>query len=104
MADAGNGRNPVGAVDVVGHVRTIASRVAATFGVDIFDVQFRREAGGMILRIQIHRPGPAATADESVSVEDCANVTRERSARLSAEEIVPSAYTSAVWPPRPSAP
>src|SRR5437667_8970599 len=99
MADAGNGRSPVGAVDVVGQVRTLASRVAATFGVDIFDVQFRREAGGMILRIQIDRPGPAATADESVSVEDCANVSRELSAILDVEEIVSSAYTLEVSSP-----
>ena len=99
MADAGNGRSPVGAVDVVGQVRTIASRVAATFGVDIFDVQFRREAGGMILRIQIDRPGPAATAEESVSVEDCANVSRELSAILDVDEIVSSAYTLEVSSP-----
>jgi ribosome maturation factor RimP len=99
MADAGNGRNPAGAVDVVGQVRTIASRVAATYGVEIFDVQFRREAGGMILRIQIDRPGPAATAEESVSVEDCANVSRELSAILDVEEIVPSAYTLEVSSP-----
>src|SRR6266571_8029384 len=99
MADAGNGRNPVGAVDVVGHVRTIASRVAATFGVDIFDVQFRREAGGMILRIQIDRPGPAATAEESVSVEDCARVSRDISAVLDVEDVVPTAYTLEVSSP-----
>src|SRR6266513_718085 len=99
MADAGNGRSRVGAVDVVGQVRTIASRVAATVGVDIFDVQFRREAGGMILRIQIARPGPAATAEESVSVEDCARVSRELSAVLDVEDVVPTAYTLEVSSP-----
>src|SRR5438552_13196740 len=99
MADAGNGRNPVGAVDVVGHVRTLASRVAATFGLDIFDVQFRREAGGMVLRVQIDRPGPAATADESVSVEDCAHVSRDLNAMLDVEDVVPTAYTLEVSSP-----
>src|SRR5439155_8071592 len=99
MADAGNGRSPVGAVDVVGQVRTLASRVAATFGVDVFDVQFRREAGGMILRVQIDRPGPAATAEESVSVEDCARVSRDLSAVLDVEDVVPTAYTLEVSSP-----
>src|SRR6059036_4076264 len=99
MAEAGSGWNPDRAADVVGQVRAIASRVAASYGIEIFDVQFRREAGGMILRIQIDRPGPAATAEESVSVEDCANVSRELSAILDVEEIVPSAYTLEVSSP-----
>ena len=29
------------------------------YGLEIFDVQFRREAPGMVLRVQIDRPGPA---------------------------------------------
>jgi ribosome maturation factor RimP len=99
MADAGSGGPPVGGADVVEQVRVIASRVAASYGLEIFDVQFRREAGGMILRIQIDRPGPAATAEESVSVEDCANVSRELSAILDVEDIVPSAYTLEVSSP-----
>ena len=99
MADAESGRYPGGAVDVVGQVRAIASRVAASYGVEVFDVQFRREAGGMILRIQIDRPGPAATAEESVSVEDCANVSRDLSAILDVDEIVPSAYILEVSSP-----
>ena len=54
--------------DVVEHVRTVAARVAASYGLDIFDVQFRREAAGMVLRIQIDRPGPAATAEDLYNV------------------------------------
>ena len=93
MADPGN------TVGVVAQIRTIASRVAASFGLDIFDVQFRREAGGMVLRIQIDRPGPAATAEDSVSVEDCARVSRDLSAILDVEDVVPSAYILEVSSP-----
>jgi ribosome maturation factor RimP len=99
MADAENGSDRAGAVDVIGQIRTIATRVATSYGLEIFDVQFRREAGGMILRIQIDRPGPAATAAESVSVEDCANVSRDLSAILDVEEIIPSAYILEVSSP-----
>ena len=84
---------------VVAKVRDIAGRVAADRGLEIFDVQFRREAPGMVLRIQIDRPGPASTAEDSVSVEDCAHVSRELSAILDVEEIVPSAYTLEVSSP-----
>ena len=85
--------------DVVAQVRTVAARVAAGHGLDIFDVQFRREAGGMVLRVQIDRPGPAATADDCVSVEDCAAVSRDLSAVLDVEDIVPTAYTLEVSSP-----
>jgi ribosome maturation factor RimP len=85
--------------DVVGQIRTIAGRVAASYGLEIFDVQFRREAQGMVLRIQIDRPGPAATADDSVSVEDCANVSRDLSAILDVEDVVPTQYTLEVSSP-----
>ena len=54
-------------------VRQTAARVAGGYGLEIFDVQFRREGGGMVLRVLIDRPGPAATAEESVSVDDCAS-------------------------------
>jgi ribosome maturation factor RimP len=85
--------------DVAEQVRNVATRVAHTYGLDIFDVQFRREAGGMVLRVLIDRPGPAATAEDSVSVEDCAHVSRDLSAMLDVEDIVPTAYTLEVSSP-----
>src|SRR5689334_11766152 len=84
---------------VVEKVREIAGRVAADRGLEIFDIQFRREAPGMVLRVQIDRPGPAATAEESVSVEDCAAVSRDLSAVLDVEDVVPVAYTLEVSSP-----
>ena len=53
----------------------------------------------MVLRIQIDRPGPAATAEDSVSVDDCAKVSRDLSAMLDVEDVVPSAYTLEVSSP-----
>jgi ribosome maturation factor RimP len=85
--------------DVVENVRMAAGRVAAGYGLEIFDVQFRREASGMVLRVQIDRPGPAARAEESVSVQDCANVSRDLSALLDVEDVVPTAYILEVSSP-----
>jgi ribosome maturation factor RimP len=85
--------------EVTQQVRETASRVAESYGLEVFDVQFRREAGGTILRVQIDRPGPAATAEESVSVEDCAKVSRDLSAILDVEDAVPLAYTLEVSSP-----
>jgi ribosome maturation factor RimP len=88
-----------GEAAVVDRVHALAARVAGSYGLDVFDVQFRREAAGMVLRVQIDRPGPAATAEESVSVEDCAHVSRDLSAVLDVEDVVPIAYTLEVSSP-----
>jgi ribosome maturation factor RimP len=85
--------------DVVERVQDVARRVAAGAGLEIFDVQFRREAAGMVLRVRLDRPGTAATAEESVSVDDCARVSRDLSAILDVEDIVPVAYTLEVSSP-----
>ena len=85
--------------DVVGRIRVLADRVSAGYGLEVFDVKFRREAGGKVLRVQIDRPGPAATAEDSVSVDDCARVSRDLSAILDVEDVVPTAYTLEVSSP-----
>jgi len=86
-------------MDVVDRVREAAERVAHGYGLEVFDVQFRRESAGMVLRVRIDRPGAAASADESVSVDDCANVSRDLSAILDVEDTVPTAYTLEVSSP-----
>jgi ribosome maturation factor RimP len=85
--------------DVVEHVRALAARVAASYGLDLFDVQYRREGAGMVLRVRIDRPGPGTTAEESVSVDDCAHVSRDLGAMLDVEDILPAAYTLEVSSP-----
>ena len=86
-------------IDLVEKVRAIADRVAGSYGLEIFDVQYRREASGMVLRVRLDRPGPSATADDSVSVDDCARVSRDLSAMLDVEDVVPTAYTLEVSSP-----
>ena len=86
-------------MDVIERVREAAARVAGGYGLEVFDVQFRRETSGMVLRVRIDRPGPAGSAEESVSVDDCAHVSRDLSAILDVEDIVPTAYTLEVSSP-----
>ena len=85
--------------DIVEQVRALAGRVAGTLGLEIFDVQYRREAGGMVLRVQVDRPGPSAKAEDSVSVGECATVSRDLSAILDVEDVVPTAYILEVSSP-----
>jgi ribosome maturation factor RimP len=80
-------------------IRSIAERVAASRGLEIWDVQSRREASGHVVRVFIDRPGRAATPDESVSIEDCEQVNRELSTILDVEDPLPFAYTLEVSSP-----
>jgi ribosome maturation factor RimP len=80
-------------------VRAIAERVAASRGLEVWDIQSRREATGHIVRVFIDRPGPAATPEESVSIEDCEQVNREISTILDVEDPLPFAYTLEVSSP-----
>ena len=81
------------------HIRLVAERVAASRGLDIWDVQSRREATGHVVRVFIDRPGPAAKPEESVSVDDCEQVNREIGAILDVEDPLPFAYTLEVSSP-----
>jgi len=80
-------------------IRAVAERVAATRGLFIWDIQSRREASGHVVRVFIDRPGPSATPEESVSIEDCEQVNREMSTILDVEDPLPFAYTLEVSSP-----
>ena len=81
------------------HIRAIAERVAASRGLTIWQIQSRRELSGHVVRVFIDRPGPAATPEESVSIEDCEQVNREISTILDVEDPLPFAYTLEVSSP-----
>ena len=81
-------------------IRSIAERVARSRGLDVWDIQSRRETTGHVVRVFIDRPGPSASPDESVSIEDCEQVNREISTILDVEDDpLPFAYTLEVSSP-----
>ena len=69
-------------------LRDAAARVAGSYGLDIFDVQLRREPIGMVLRVIIDRPdlGRVERTEESVGIEDCQRVSQDLSALLDVED------------------
>jgi len=80
-------------------VRVIAERVARSHGLEVWDIVSRREPQGQVIRVFIDRPGPAATPEESVSIEDCEQVSREIGTILDVEDPLPAAYTLEVSSP-----
>ena len=81
------------------HIRAIAERVAASRGLTVWEIQSRRETSGHVVRVFIDRPGPAASPEDSVSIEDCEEVNREMSTILDVEDPLPFAYTLEVSSP-----
>ena len=80
-------------------IRAIADRVAQSRGLEVWDIVSRRETGGQVIRVFIDRPGPAATPEESVSIEDCVEVSREMGTILDVEDPLPFTYTLEVSSP-----
>ena len=80
-------------------IRAIAERVARSRGLEIWDIQSRRETSGHVVRVFIDRPGPAATPEDSVSIEDCEQVNREIGTILDVEDPLPFTYTLEVSSP-----
>jgi ribosome maturation factor RimP len=75
--------------DRLGRIRGIAERVARSYGLELFDLQFRRETGGWVLRLVIDRVplGPDAP-EEPVSLADCERVSQDVSAILDVEDVL----------------
>jgi ribosome maturation factor RimP len=86
-------------MDALARIREAADRVVAAHGLDLFDVELTRESQGWVVRVTIDRPGPAATPEDSVSIEDCSTVSRELSAILDVEDPLDRTYTLEVSSP-----
>lgn len=80
-------------------IREIAVRVAGEYELLIDDVTMRREGGQNVLRVILDRPGPGATAEESVSIADCERVSRELGMILDVEDLLPESFTLEVSSP-----
>ena len=88
-------------------VRTVAERVAGSCGLDIFDIQLRRESSGWVLRVVIDRPQQrdadgavvVETPEQSIGIEDCQRVSTDLSTILDVEDVLDHAYTLEVSSP-----
>jgi ribosome maturation factor RimP len=89
-------------------VRQIAERVARSYGLELVDVEFTGGAGkqGRALRVTIERIGGAPgqvdgqEIQAGVTLDDCANVSREMSTILDVEDPIPGGeYTLEVSSP-----
>ncbi|HWQ00137.1 MAG TPA: ribosome maturation factor RimP [Vicinamibacterales bacterium] len=68
-------------------LRAAAERVARGYGLEIFDVQFRREAQGWVVRVILDRPEPPpGVPEERIGIAECQRVSEDLGAILDVEE------------------
>jgi ribosome maturation factor RimP len=70
---------------VVDRVRAFAEALLPSLGLELYDIQFRREGHGWVLRLTIDRVG-------GVSLDDCSRVSRELGDFLDVEDMIDHQY------------
>lgn len=66
-------------------IQGFADPLVQDMGMELVEVQFRREGHGWVLRFFIDKEG-------GVTIDDCADVSREISAYLEVEDLISHAY------------
>lgn len=85
-------------------VRSIAAPICAAHAIDLVDVGWSTDHGNRILRVTIERrsqqsPSEAGEQGWGVSLENCADLSRDLSAALDQDDVVPGSYNLEVSSP-----
>jgi ribosome maturation factor RimP len=79
-------------LNVVARITEIAEPLVASLGMELVEIEFKREGRAMVLRLYVDREG-------GVMLDDCAQVSRELSEILDVEDFIPGHYTLEVSSP-----
>jgi len=85
MSRAKHPRTSSQAVEIPERVRTLAEPILGEQGLELVDVEFRREPHGWVLRLYMDRPG-------GVTLEDCQRVSEELGDHLDVEDFIGHPY------------
>ena len=78
--------------DIVEKLTSVAQPLLDSLGLELVELEYRKEGQGMILRLFIDKPG-------GIMLDDCADVSRELSELLDVEEIITVNYNLEVSSP-----
>jgi ribosome maturation factor RimP len=79
--------------DVVGQIERLLGPILASLGLALWELEFRKEGPRWMLRVFIDRE------EGGVTLNDCEAVSRDLSAALDVEDVIPQAYTLEVSSP-----
>jgi ribosome maturation factor RimP len=78
--------------DVINQIEDLTRPLVSSFGLELVEVEFQSEGRQMVLRVYIDK-------EEGVTLDDCATVSKELSALLDVEDIIPGRYSLEVSSP-----
>ena len=79
-------------MDVMQRVEDLVRPLTDSLGLELVELEYKREGRQMVLRLYIDKEG-------GITLDDCAAVSKEVSAVLDVEDIVPDRYTLEVSSP-----
>jgi ribosome maturation factor RimP len=79
-------------MDVMQRVEDLVRPLTDSLGLELVELEYKREGRQMVLRLYIDKEG-------GITLDDCAAASREVSAVLDVEDIVPDRYTLEVSSP-----
>lgn len=77
---------------VLARIRNMAEILLQESGLELVDLEFRREGRGWVLRLFMDKSG-------GVTLDDCAAVSRELGDQIEVEDLIPASYTLEVSSP-----
>lgn len=78
--------------EIVDRVRAIADPIVTDEGLELVEIEYRREARGWVLRLYIDK-------DKGISLDDCVRISQEIGRSLDVEDFILAPYTLEVSSP-----
>lgn len=78
--------------EIVDQARTIAQAILSEEGMELVDIEYRRESKGWVLRLYLDKEG-------GVTLDDCTRVSQEVGRSLDIEDLIRNPYTLEVSSP-----
>jgi ribosome maturation factor RimP len=78
--------------EVVDRIRAMIHPIVLNEGMEVVDIEYRRESGGWVLRLLLDKEG-------GVTVDDCTRISQEVGRSLDIEDLIQTSYTLEVSSP-----
>ncbi len=78
--------------EIVDHVRKLADPILSDAGIELVQVEYRRESRGWVLRLYVDREG-------GITLEDCARISQEIGRNLDVEDFIMTHYNLEISSP-----
>jgi len=78
--------------DTLTQITELALPLLDSLGIELVELEYRKEGHGMVLRLYIDKP-------DGITLDDCADVSRELSGILDVEEVIADHYNLEVSSP-----